>query len=120
MNLIDMFKGQNARNCRLCKNHDLTIATRGHKKLCTKIQCICDKCTVERARQASMKLSIRNYRYAKRGDISKKNSKKMKLASKMLNECKPTIIKIIARYLKSNEFKSKMKSNGLIKSNLKF
>lgn len=118
MSLNELFEKQGTRLCRICKNHGLNLPTAGHKKDCKYKNCQCDMCLMERDRQTSSKISIKNYRKeAKKKETSKENARKLKLVLRMLNECKPTIMKIIASYLEYYKFNSKMQSDGLNRGN---
>lgn len=117
MQLSKLIQTHGKRFCSLCKVHGVNSPYKGHKNECKFNDCVCNLCQPVRKRQSSCKKSIKvereKIKKEQRGE-NKEEIKKFQTILKMMNECKPTIIKVIANYLELNEFNKKVQSDKLI------
>lgn len=117
MHLSKLIQKHGKRYCSLCKVHGENSLYKGHKNQCGYVDCQCKLCQPVRKRQSSCKTSIKVEREKikqEQRNENKAEAKKFKIILKMLNECKPTIIKTIASYLELYDFNKKVQSNKLI------
>lgn len=56
--------------CSRCRNHGVIQLLRGHKNICTFVNCICDKCEITKKRREIMAKQIKDYRNLKSSDSS--------------------------------------------------
>lgn len=71
--------------CSRCRNHGVIQLLRGHKNVCSFVNCNCDKCVITKRRREIMAKQIKDYRNLKTSEYSTRSPEAVKSPETVLH-----------------------------------